>query len=109
MSIKMLSKVSLRGLTPQMAAALPVVRDVFHDNEADCIVTCGTEGKHSHTSLHPAGNALDFRTKHLDPPTKVKVLEGVQHGLPDEYDAILEDIRGPNEHLHVEWQPKGDA
>jgi hypothetical protein len=105
--IKLLPSVSLKGLTPQMSAALPIVGGVYGKHDVDCVCTCGSNGKHSRTSLHYSGNALDFRTKHLDPSLKATILSEVQQALSAEFDVLLEDMRGPNEHLHVEWQPKG--
>ena len=46
---------------------------------------------------------LDFRTKHLSTAEKTALLKEVKRRLGDDYDVILEDEGGVNEHLHIEF------
>jgi hypothetical protein len=52
---------------------------------------------------------LDFRTHGLeelgiDP---LVLLVAIRDALGDDFDCLLEDHFGPNEHIHAEWDPKG--
>lgn len=99
--------VSLLGLTNAMSVALSIVATVCHRHNVDCVITAGTEGSHSRTSLHYLGNALDFRTR--------DILEGLRQDFRSDVAAALNgddacegefDIVLESDHLHVEFQPK---
>src|SRR3990167_6654695 len=68
----------------------------------DMRITSGSDGEHKSDSLHYQNRALDFRTKHLDSNNKHLLAAAVKSRLGKDYDVILEDEDGPNEHLHVE-------
>lgn len=88
-----------------MLVALRVVEDAFSSIGCDTIVTSGNDGKHKDGSYHYVGRAFDFRTKHTGRSTAV--VEAVKKELcPLGFDVILEDLHGPNEHLHCEYDPK---
>jgi hypothetical protein len=56
-------------------------------------------------SLHYKDRALDFRTKHLSAADKEALVTAVKRRLGTDYDVILENAGGTNEHLHVEYDP----
>lgn len=98
--------VKLEGLQPQMLIALQVVEESFGKYTLDTIVTSGSDGQHMLGSLHYLGRALDFRTHHA---------AGIMGGLfqminntlhPLGFDCVWESVGKPEEHLHVEYQPK---
>ena len=80
---------------------------MFAKHGYECVVTSVCDSRHSHGSLHFSGGAVDFRTKHLHPnEVKLAVSDDCKRALGREFDVIIEHLGKPNEHLHVEWQPK---
>lgn len=73
---------------------------------SDMLITSGNDGIHMSHSKHYTDAALDFRTKHLAPEAKHLLLSTAKFRLGRDYDLVLEDENGPNEHLHVEYDPK---
>lgn len=73
--------------------------------EDDMLVTSGNDSTHMAGSKHYSDNALDFRTKQLTSGEKHELIAALTHRLGNDYDLILEDEGGPNEHLHVEYDP----
>jgi hypothetical protein len=99
--------VRLDDLVPQAAAALPVVAFVYqHQGALSCVITSVNDGTHGPNSLHAKGRAFDVRTKDYV-GDKVFLRDKVKAALGDNFDVVLEDEGGPNEHLHVEYDPKG--
>lgn len=108
------ASVKMFGLSTEMLFGSQIVEGIYQELGYACVVTSGTEltTKHSKTSLHYSGNALDFRTRHVRRDELDVLLTAVDKSLVDddvsnEYDAFVEDRDGPHEHLHVEFQPKG--
>lgn len=94
------------GLTPEMVFGHTIVQSVFSHHNANCVITCGSNGKHSRASKHYSGNALDYRSRHLLESEKDIVLRDLKASLGKDYDAILEAQNTDNEHFHVEYDPK---
>lgn len=72
----------------------------------DLVITSGNDGTHMKGSLHYLDRALDLRTKNF--PTrdlKFQFLAALKLRLGKGYDVIIEDLGGPNEHLHAEYDP----
>ena len=105
--MKLKHGVRLADLTPQMALAAIVVREVYRslDPQCSCTLTSANDSKHSEKSLHYQGFALDFRT-HDFTGDKQELLHELREALGPEFDVLLEGEGTPNEHLHVEWDPK---
>ena len=107
--IRLLPTVRITSLEPQMVLALRVVEDWMPDGVT---VTCGEEGVHGPGTLHPKGRALDIRTHHLYVNDIVRTMklgtlrEKIGSCLGPDFDVVIEDLGGPNEHLHVEYDPK---
>ena len=72
----------------------------------DLVITSGNDGVHMRGSKHYTDEALDFRTKNLSMIDKYRLTTTLAIRLGKGYDLVLEDKDGPNEHLHVEWDPK---
>ncbi len=73
----------------------------------DMLCTSGNDKVHMQSSLHYRDLALDFRTHDLPSPAKKQEFaKVVKRRLGRDYDVILEDMGLPNEHLHVEYDPK---
>jgi len=102
--MKILPNVVLNKLQTPMVNALPVINAAFSKQGIDCTITCGNEGKHMKGSLHPAGLALDFRTRELPSYAVKKIVKEIDAELGDYYDVVLEST-----HLHVEYDRKGKS
>jgi hypothetical protein len=70
------------------------------------VVTSVTDGQHSPNSLHYKGLAFDFRSHDLANGRKLQVHGALRHHLGPDFDVILEALNTPNEHFHVEYDPK---
>ena len=102
--MKLKSGVKLTGLQPQMALAALIVTSVYAP--AACTITSANDSTHSEGSLHYKGQALDFRTKDYA-GDRVKLRDDVRAALGPDFDVVLEALEQDNEHLHVEYDPKG--
>ena len=73
-------------------------------------VTSGNDGLHAPDSKHYEDCALDFRTHDLPADNKLKFAwrDLILHRAGSDYVAILEDLGGENEHLHVQYGHKHD-
>ena len=101
--------VRLTDLAPQMAVVLEVVPQAYREAGArDCTITSANDGKHKVGSLHYSGRALDFRTRDLDELgiDVLVLLVAIRDALGENFDCLLEDRYGSNEHLHVEYDPE---
>lgn len=97
------------GVSPEAAIAIAVVASVYEKCGYDCTVTSARDGEHKPGSLHYEGRAVDFRLNDLSgiPPadrTRVSRLAAV--ALGENFDVLHESPGTPNEHLHVEYDPK---
>lgn len=93
---------------PQMFEAMIVVDRVLYHNYAvkECLVTSGNDGKHMKGSLHYEGKALDFRTSNWPMGRQEAILTEIKRSLGTDYDCLLECMGTPNQHLHIEYDPK---
>jgi hypothetical protein len=93
--------VNLQGLRPEMIIGLMVANGVYIAHGKDMVITCALDGKHSVTSLHYAGCAVDIRTNYFTKATAIKVRDEIKERLGIDFDVILE-----SDHLHIEYQPR---
>jgi hypothetical protein len=89
------------------ARILDVAKKVAELVEFDIVITSARDGVHSGPNdPHHSGEAFDFRTNTLQPDQKARLLTSLQNGLytsqPRRFYAFLEDVGGPNEHIHVQ-------
>ena len=96
---------SLEGVQWQMFHAAIVAEQIYKKFGAECVITAGTDGKHMEGSLHYKGCALDLRT-HNVPGRALQIMVELQQKLGKDYDVILEAAGTPNEHIHLELDPK---
>lgn len=69
------------------------------------VITSANDSKHSQNSLHYKNLAWDLRVWGLpDPQAVVKELIAILNVKYDDYDVIFE-----NDHIHIEWDKKGNA
>ena len=72
----------------------------------ECIITSANDSTHSKRSLHYRGLALDFRTHNVPRDKVTGLVLAVKNALGSEFDVLLEDFKLPNEHLHIEHDPR---
>lgn len=94
-------------LSPEILLAIIVAQGVWERSGVrDLTITSLLDGEHSVNSLHYRGKAVDLRTKGTG--LSRRLFEALRAALPASlYDVILEDKDGVNEHIHVEYDPKG--
>ena len=101
MALSLKEGVSLIGVNPALVIGAIVVADAYAELGADCVITSAVDGQHSATSLHYAGQALDFRTRDLTPEQQQELATIVQERLGQDFDVVLE-----SDHCHLELQPR---
>jgi hypothetical protein len=77
---------------------------VCNDRFYELVITSVTDGKHSPNSLHYVGYAFDMRTRDLSQVDKKNLAVDLREALGQEFDVVVEKT-----HIHVEFQPKGEA
>lgn len=91
-----------------------IVHSVYNFYNILCTITSCNDSKHGAGSLHPYGRAFDVRTKNIEALTgssnatarKQDIVRICREQLGPQFDVVLEDLGGENEHMHVEWDPK---
>ncbi len=112
--MRLKESVSLKGIQPETVVGMMVADSVYSRLGAELRITSATDGKHMKGSLHPKGKAFDCGTKGLLPsrlslptplPSPAMLQVALQGALGPQWDVVLEDQGGENEHIHVEFQP----
>ena len=94
------STVQLTALCPQLVLALINVQEIYLDHGIkNVVVTSANDAKHSKTSLHYAGHAVDLRVHGLANPRAVA--DEISAVMGVDFDCIYE-----GDHIHLEYQPK---
>ena len=101
MRVELKPGVSLRGVQPPVVLACIAVAGAYAALGKTCTITSVTEGRHGTGSKHYIGNAVDFRTRHLDDSETRNLAAMVRSALGAEFDVVLEPT-----HLHIEFDPK---
>lgn len=110
--------VEMRITEPLFLGYLFALDEAYRQYDTELTITSGSEltTKHSRTSLHYAGRAVDTRTWtierfDLDAEAQHRIAVNIKNiylgalGLPDDtIDIVLEST-----HMHHEWQPKYQA
>lgn len=95
------------GTRPEQILGILVLVDQCAVRGLDLTLGHGMDGEHSRASLHYAGAGDDFQiTGFQNNTAKLKFEEDVRPCLGQDFDFLLEDLGKPNEHWHVEFQPK---
>ena len=108
--MKLKSGVRLTKLSTQMVLAVLVVDGIFIKRGLECVITSANDSKHGDNSLHYEGNAMDFRTHYTElNGLEQGIRDEIKESLGDDFDVVLEAVGTPNEHLHVEYDPKKES
>ena len=100
---------NIRNLDPAIVPAISAVATGSHSLGLTApTITSGRDRKHHAHSLHPAGDALDFRGNNLSITQGNALARNVQATLGRNYDVVFETFPNDpaNNHLHAEYDPK---
>lgn len=92
------------GVQPKLIYLVTAVANVAQRLGLHLTITSGIDGTHAANSLHYSLRALDVRSKDVPDPGKLR-LELAKELGPD-YQVILESPNKPNQHIHLEFDPK---
>ena len=95
---------SINGIRPEIAVAITAIQDIINkwkEPDIEFVITSGTDGKHSPTSLHHAGCAIDIRTRMIPPHQRGALKGRIEKALGRDFEIVLEDT-----HIHLEFQPR---
>ena len=92
------------ALIPGLVALLTFMESILDITEIT--VTSVNEGRHMSGSLHYQGRALDIRSKIYEPEKVAKVVAEFKQFYDRDYDLIWEAQGEPNEHLHLQYNPR---
>lgn len=102
--------VSISGMRPEIGVAIQIVdqclKEAARSDHFETVITSCTDGVHGRGSLHYVGLGVDFRSKTLAPGQKTAAVRKAKKRLGKEFDFILESEGEPEEHFHLEFQPK---
>lgn len=95
------------GLRPEMILAVIAVESAYASHGiANCIITHAIDGTHSVGSEHYAGAALDFRMHNVPSVQRERLVQDIKEALGADYFVLWEAKGTPNEHLHIEFNPR---
>jgi len=98
--MKIKSGVKLAGIQPQMVLAAIIAEGVFDWFNVECVITSGAEGKHSATSRHYLGFAIDVRSRDFKAADIGQVGTKLKEALGDEFYVLFE-----GNHFHISYKP----
>lgn len=93
--------VQIHGISPEMVLGAVITQSVFNAFGLLMTVTSVVDGKHSLTSLHNSGNAIDVRRHNVPPSVLPKLVQALKDALGIDFDVVLEAS-----HIHIEYQPR---
>jgi len=90
------------GLRSELLFAIITAQEVYNKHGYDLVITSLNDAKHSQTSLHYSGAAVDLRTVVLNPEEDWDAIaREIKSRLNIHYDVINE-----SNHIHLEYQPR---
>ncbi len=93
-------------LLPEIYNLFPIIEEVWNHFNQVPVITSANDGKHMQGSRHYTDQAIDLRSKTLDPEQKQHALSELRRRAGRDYDILLECEGTENEHLHLEWDRK---
>lgn len=92
-----------------LSAILQVAESTFRMYGSTALVTSLGEGTHGKNSRHGVGQAVDFRSKHVDNSENKHAIIAILKECMPFCDVILENEGQDNEHVHVEYDPEHNS
>ena len=92
--------VSLKGIKPEMAAALPAIAQVISEASVTPVITSCTDGQHGRNSRHYVGLATDWRNRDIKKAMRPLVAQAIRDALGPEFNVLEEDT-----HFHIAFKP----
>lgn len=93
--------VSILGIKTEMLVALQVCEYVYEIYDEELVVTSVCDGKHSATSRHYQGMAIDTRTRYFTDQQKLLVAKEITNRLGKDFLVLVE-----TNHLHISFKPR---
>lgn len=93
--------IDLSNIHPSLLIGILVLNEVLASFDVPLVITCGREGKHSNTSLHYVGCAVDVRNRELSKSQQQEVKKIFDSRMNNDFDLVIE-----SNHFHLEYQPK---
>jgi hypothetical protein len=96
------------GVKPRILVIAAAVINAANEIKlpVDIVITSGNDSKHMKKSKHYTYEALDFRSKTMTSKDVSHLIGRIRKRLGKNYDTILENVNTPNEHIHIEYDPK---
>lgn len=106
--IRMGPKARLHGTRPELTIALVVLDGILRKHgDVAMVISHGMDGVHTRASIHYAGGAEDLVfAMLLDATVKQQIVDEWKASVGQDFDVLFENPGTPNEHVHIEWQPK---
>jgi hypothetical protein len=93
--------VRITGLRPEMVLAATIADSVYKKYGQELVITSAIEGKHSKTSRHYLGFAIDTRTHYFTENEIPNVQRDLVESLGDDF-----YIQYEGNHFHIQFSPK---
>ncbi len=91
----------MNGVRQEIVLALIICDYVYSKHGQELVATSINDSKHSETSLHYSGCAVDLRTHYFKKDEVKMVASDIRERLTIDYDVIVE-----KDHIHLEYQPR---
>lgn len=107
--IRIGAQVNLQGIKSELVFGIFAFLFALQERygfEQTLRITSANDRSHSYTSLHYDGGAVDIDSKPYPRDSVRDFTAKLNAELGPDFDLILEDFSFPNEHWHLEWQPK---
>lgn len=93
--------VRIHGIRPEIILAIHIIDGIYNKFGQELVITSGIEGKHSETSDHYKGMAVDCRTRYFSELEKQEVFKEVTGAIGDDFYTLLHET-----HLHISYRPR---
>jgi len=103
--------VNISGAKPEITSIYDDIVEVWQTRNAGVrpVITSGNDGKHKVGSLHGKNLAIDVRGNNIPLSKAYELRTALAARLGRDYDVLFEEfgIGNPNNHFHIEYDPKG--
>ena len=92
--------VRIHGIMAELVLAIVIADQIYGElGQPTTWVTSVIDGQHMRASIHYIGGAVDLG---LPGARGITARDRIAHRIGSDFDVVLED-----DHIHLEWQPKG--